>query len=1034
MNCILDILDTFLPGASEGGQWELLGFSLTESGPYGSGGNWPWSTNPNDHVMVNFNDIIQGYYKLNYFATGDCGGLQEVIIPVVGGGDAGTTKNITICTSSNSINIANELLAVYDTGVLQADFQFTGNGVGSSAYIPGDANTPLDDEFDPALVGPGSYQITLSITPQIQSPYTLSTCDSCLPTTATLFITVEESDISISISNCHIVLDSQLSCDNATFELHKDTGSGFVPTGITTLPYQVTEDADWKLVGTGCDCGIVESNIIDSTGCCSNGNLQIIFDSDFCGMFLIGTFGCSPGTFKWYRSCNNGNTWEYFPQFDNDTFIFVNDDCCWQLVRECPDGCIWTSNIACASGCAGGCNGALAASYGTCTYTVAGGPICPTTGTLTLQKLVGGTWITDQSVAFTTYPHTFTITSDGTFRAVLNCDNDNCPEYVGPQQTFTGCGPSCVSNLSTTVNGCTITAIVTNCPSPTYTFLDSSNNVLYTGPNNSFTVSGTGTYTVQVAGCPNCPTLSANAVVTNCNNSCNSILSLSANGCTVTASVTNCPNPTYTFKLGATTLQSGPSNIYTHPNGGTFTIDVEVTGCPNCTILTDSIQITCTTGCNCSTNITEIGCQLFASDSNCSGYTAIWRWFDSTNGIWVTKGTGSSIVPDENGLWERRLTKAGCPPVIDQINVTCVGPGCTLSLDTYEIDSNDCTRVNFSYSGALSSNVNIQFTYPQANPTDCNTAGGWTVFNPTGSWGSNTGGTGGGYFNVPSQHFNKCLRIIISDNDNPSCPPVVGYLFVPICCQDNPTIQVTGCAPYTLQVINAPGAAFLWSTGDTTSSIEVYDGTFSVVVTIGDCDYTLSETVTCCSDPCLTDFEHCIHYYWFAALSSQTAGVSSVDSFIVDGVQQISSPQTIQFSPSIFVPGSQAAGQPIIMNPSVINTLNNIAPSNVAFDLPHYDDYIDCFNNIAVNPNNNIGFLGLMKIITSVCVSTYDIEINLFNTNNNFGKYKFTQDGLFIWADLNGNGTYAWEDATTLLGTNYMIDNGPCNCEIITLC
>ena len=352
MGCILNLHDSFAGGATTGGQWELLGFSLNESGPYQTGGNWPWSTNPNYNPSVDFSNIIQGFYKFNYFSPGACGGLQEIIIPVVGGGDAGTTTSISICTTDLPINIASELGATFDGGVLQPGFMFEGNGIASAGYIEGSTDTPMDDQFDPSLVVPGSYIFILDIMPMAPAGYSLPPC--CNPTTAILIVDVTESELVIGIDdNCQINLITEKGCEGATFSLWKSVGGGpYVDTGITELPYQTSENADWKWIGTGCNCGTVESNIINSDGCCINGSLTMYFDPGFCAFFLIGGLGCTGGTFKWYRQCATDDPWVHQPQHDNALFIFTNDDCCYQVVRECTNGCIYRSNIDCASGCA----------------------------------------------------------------------------------------------------------------------------------------------------------------------------------------------------------------------------------------------------------------------------------------------------------------------------------------------------------------------------------------------------------------------------------------------------------------------------------------------------------------------------------------------------------------------------------------------------------------------------------------------------------------------------------------------------------
>ena len=72
MACIFTLKTMFLPGSSAGGQWELVGFSVNPTGPFGAGGNWPWTNNVNDNPIVDFSDIEQGYYKLNLLLSTNC--------------------------------------------------------------------------------------------------------------------------------------------------------------------------------------------------------------------------------------------------------------------------------------------------------------------------------------------------------------------------------------------------------------------------------------------------------------------------------------------------------------------------------------------------------------------------------------------------------------------------------------------------------------------------------------------------------------------------------------------------------------------------------------------------------------------------------------------------------------------------------------------------------------------------------------------------------------------------------------------------
>lgn len=800
MACTFNIKTTFLSDASAGGQWELVGYSITPTGTFGAGGSWPWENNVLENPAVDFGNIQQGYYKLNYFVQGVCGGVTNIIIPVVGNGDAGITKTMTVCTDSGVINLATELGAVFDGGVLEAAFSYEGTGIASLGYDALNSNTPIDDSFDPSVAGVGTYIFTLTISPQTPSGYELAAC--CVPTTASLIINVEQSDLQIAIDGaCNITLASDDGCEGATIELHKSVGGGaYTPTGITTLPYQAMENANWKLVATGCDCGTVESNVVDSTGCCDNGTLTMYFDPDFCAMFLIGTTGCSGGTFKWYKSCDDQQTWEHIPGEDNSSFIFVNDNCCYQVIKECTDGCKWFSNVDCAANCAGGCNGGLSASYGPCTYTVEGGTYC-NGGTLSLIKVGTGVVQTIALTGANPYPLTFTITSDGTYSTALAC-NDGCPDYTGPSHAFTGCGgSSCNTTINATVTNCVITATVTNCPNPIFQFINPSGTIVYTGPNNSLAVDVDGLWQVKVDGCPDCPQLSDTVQVTGCESStCDCVANITEANCAqFTLNLTGCTGYSifwqYRLNAGASwaTVQTG-GLTYNGSQNGQYRVLLTKSGCANET--SNTITVTCfSTGCDCAPTLAlNSMCELVWSTTGCSGYTIFMQML--INNAWVDIATNPSspweVPNNQNGTYRLKATKSGCPTYYSNpVNVQCSIPGCTVNITSFIIDPTNCNKVLVEYTGAGGNDVTAQFTKATANPTDCETAGGWAALSGSPSGGSQgANGTGSFWATLDETDCDRCIRVIVNANAE-GCGSDVEYLFVPCCCVEVPDVTET---------------------------------------------------------------------------------------------------------------------------------------------------------------------------------------------------------------------------------------------------
>ena len=177
-------------------------------------------------------------------------------------------------------------------------------------------------------------------------------------------------------------------------------------------------------------------------------------------------------------------------------------------------------------------------------------------------------------------------------------------------------------------------------------------------------------------------------------------------------------------------------------------------------------------------------CELTWNLSGCSGFLVTLQKL--VNSVWTDEAVNPSqpYSLTSDGIYRLKLTKTGCPDVFsNSITATCVS-SCTLTIDSYELDIVDCGRVNFSWSNSSGGNVNVSFAYPSVNPTDCNTAGGWTNFTPTGLILDQVANTGTAVIDDPNA-CGKCIRILI---DDPLCTIRDDYLVVPCCCVDTPTI------------------------------------------------------------------------------------------------------------------------------------------------------------------------------------------------------------------------------------------------------
>lgn len=780
------IRTTFLPGGSTGGQWELVGYSVEPTGPFGSGGNWPWTSINNDNPSVNFNNIDPGYYKLNYFRTGTCGGQQEVIIPVASTSDAGVSTSTTICNTSAPVDIANLLGVNWNGGILESTFEYSGSGVTSPGFSISNPNDPTTAIFDPSLVSAGVYTVTLEITPNVASSYTFESC--CLPTSATLIITVQAGQITLALGeNCILYLANQSGCPVLNPVLWENTGSGWVSTPHI-LPYQATENAQWKVINT-CTCGPVESNVVESTGCCTASPVSIYFDPDLCAIIVSGSTGCTSGAgatnqFKWYRSCNGGVSWEHLPNFDGDLFIFANDSCSYQFVHPCSNGCVSRSNIVTASGCSS-CSGTLAVTMFGCTYRVVAGPNC-VDGVFSLKK---GTTTIATKVA-SDYPVDFVVPSNGIYYVELDCGN-GCPIYDGPGFTFNSCGAAtCNSSLALALDGCTIEATVTNCPSPVFTFINPNGTIVQTGSTASFVATLNGLWTVQLTGCPNCSTIISTITVTGCQvNPC---------VCSPVLEDTDCGDLTTTACSGYTTewqyrtdpssnwgvVQSG-GTTYTASVNGQYRVQYTKSGCPE--VYSNILSVSCfVVPCTCVPVLTLSSgpCQLTYTATACSGYVLFLQRL--TGGVWVDvtafPANPYTVPVGADDFYRLKGTHANCPTVYSNIvYVNCAGGACSIDITQFEL--NACGEIEFAWSNTSGVLPILTWQYASVNPTNCSTAGGWVAFSPTGTWGQ-AGFGGSGLINV-NDYCDRCIRLTITD----SCGSAQEKLFVPCCCTDTPTID-----------------------------------------------------------------------------------------------------------------------------------------------------------------------------------------------------------------------------------------------------
>lgn len=192
MACQNGLRTNFLSGASAGGSWVYDGYnSSSPAGPFSSGGTTPPAL-VGDNPSIDFDGWIAGFYAFTYNGgSAPCDGSQQIVVAVVQSGNPGDDTAITLCTADAPINIYSTLGANIPTTGFQPPNWNYGGDIGNPGYDSGSGGSPTDDTFDPSLSGTGTFNITLTVTPDNYTGYPLDDCDNCQAQVATLTITVQ---------------------------------------------------------------------------------------------------------------------------------------------------------------------------------------------------------------------------------------------------------------------------------------------------------------------------------------------------------------------------------------------------------------------------------------------------------------------------------------------------------------------------------------------------------------------------------------------------------------------------------------------------------------------------------------------------------------------------------------------------------------------------------------------------------------------------------------------------------------------------
>lgn len=201
MSCII----TFDDDASTGvftstplttGVITLLGYSTTEAGPFGAGGNWPWTTNSYG-ASVDVSNVTEGYYQFSYAADlpidDPCYGEVTFIVAVVQGtGNGPSDVAINVCSGDAVRNIFDDS-GLFDVAAVNGLDMVLSGDTDSDGYAANGAGVE-DDTFNPNNTDPYPQTVvyTITYTPVHPAGFDPLDCTNCDPETVTITYNVTE--------------------------------------------------------------------------------------------------------------------------------------------------------------------------------------------------------------------------------------------------------------------------------------------------------------------------------------------------------------------------------------------------------------------------------------------------------------------------------------------------------------------------------------------------------------------------------------------------------------------------------------------------------------------------------------------------------------------------------------------------------------------------------------------------------------------------------------------------------------------------
>lgn len=745
MACSKLLRSEFLTGADPGGLWSLDGFNATsESGPFGGGGNWPWTNTTDDNPLVDFDNIEQGFYSLEYYKTGACAASETVVVPVRGGsgGNPGPT-NLNLCNEGAAVNLWNEIVSLngsfYDPGELEVTGAWSGTVTGLPGFSAGGHFTQAT--FDPSGVAAGSYSAILTMGPVSIPGFTGVSCVNCDPVVSELTIVISEP---LSAGEDTIYQTCEF---NASFTLLSKMGGSPDSSGNWSFVSGDASAFTFSNDGNGANDSfdpfdatpgfhVAEYTVLSVGGCPGETKTLTIEVRE--------NFNTGGGTFTPIQVC------DYDARGDRCDLLTVYSAWCADQNRAAPDpGGRWLY---------------WGHRYGSCTGAYTGGDIGVNGGACqnfnTFQEIGGG----DNPEVF------------------LECEaNTACVGLIYAAPTGDPCGGSnlvifqpgncgtCTCTASISESNCTATVTPTSCVNPTYQWQE------WNGTNWANIAGATGTqYTGSdgdIVRCEvdddNCNPFTTPSVTLSCAPNCTGSVTISQNGCSFSSNINNIASPAYQWQTrpvgGGTWSNIGGATLSTYSASVNGEYRVRVTDGNNACQYFSNIRTV-----NVSVTVTLSGCIATANISGSVG-TPSYQWQKSAIGA----NTWSNISGATSSQYTSNLDEdlrcivtfnGGCQFTSNVVTANCGPNQCTLQIDAMYVDGCD---IVCEYSGHSGSQT-IQWSKADNNPVpgDCNQSGGWNTSN-VGTVNNATPGVS----RLTPTAGTRCYRIIIDDiaGQGPGC-------------------------------------------------------------------------------------------------------------------------------------------------------------------------------------------------------------------------------------------------------------------------